>query len=100
VTRPLYPVRSITVQAPVAELCAAFAATLAPGTHDAATTPGGDGIITFQGPAVRVIAALQDRGDGSSAAHLVTTDSGIAPRQALCQWAALVRDHLAAVVLP
>jgi nitrite reductase/ring-hydroxylating ferredoxin subunit len=116
--RPLavHPVRSVTVPAPAAALRAAFESAQPPGTETAETTdppgpqlssphsPGPDqpagGIITFKGRSALVIAAIQDRGDGSSSAHVVTTEPGPAARKALCQWAALVRDHLAAVVLP
>jgi phenylpropionate dioxygenase-like ring-hydroxylating dioxygenase large terminal subunit len=97
----VHPVRSITVRAPVSALRAALEAAPPPGNWNT-RAPAADGIITFDGdrPAVRLIAALQDRGDGSSAAHLVTTEAGTASRRDLCAWAALVRDHLAAVVLP
>jgi hypothetical protein len=90
----------VTVPAPAPALRAAFAATLPPGTETAEATEAGGGIVTFKGPAAQVTAAIQDRGDGSAAAHVVTTDAGTAHRKALCLWAALVRDHLAAVVLP
>jgi nitrite reductase/ring-hydroxylating ferredoxin subunit len=104
----VYPVRSITVPAPAAALRAALEAAQPPGTETVETSdppgPGPDqptgGIITFKGRSALVIAAIQDRGDGASSAHVVTTDAGLAARKALCQWAALVRDHLAAVVLP
>jgi nitrite reductase/ring-hydroxylating ferredoxin subunit len=107
----VYPVRSVTVHAPAAALLAAFTATLPPATETAETSetaeaaeladsPGPGGIITFKGPAALVIAAIQDRGDGTSTAHVVSTDASQAARRALCLWAALVRDHLAAVVLP
>jgi nitrite reductase/ring-hydroxylating ferredoxin subunit len=93
---PLYPVRSVTVAAPAAELRAALAAEPPPGTEIAA-----DGqLITFKGSDLLVLAALQDRGEGSASAHIVTTDPDPSVRTALCRWAALVRDHLAAVVLP
>jgi nitrite reductase/ring-hydroxylating ferredoxin subunit len=95
-----HPVRSVTVHAPAAALGSAFAATLPPGTETTETTEADGGIITFKGPAARVIAAIQDRGDGASTAHVITTDADTAHRKALCLWAALVRDHLAAVVLP
>jgi len=95
---PVHPVRSVTVPAPAPALRAALEATRAPGTETGETS--GDGVITFKGPAVQVIAAIQDRGDGAATAHIVTTDAGTAHRKALCLWAALVRDHLAAVVLP
>jgi nitrite reductase/ring-hydroxylating ferredoxin subunit len=97
----LHPVRSVTVRAPASALRAAFETTPPPGTIAAETTALDDGgVITFTGQALRVIAAIQDRGDGAATAHLVTTDAGAAQRQGLCEWAALVRDHLAAVVLP
>ena len=35
-----------------------------------------------------------------ASAHIVSADADAAARKALCLWAALVRDHLAAVVLP
>lgn len=95
----LYPVRSVTVRAPAAALCAALEESLPPGTQAAETSEAG-GVVTFKGPAVRVIAAIQDRGDGASAAHVVTTDASPPARRELCLWAALVRDHLAAVLLP
>jgi nitrite reductase/ring-hydroxylating ferredoxin subunit len=94
----VHPVRSVTVPAPAAALRAALEATPPPGTETAEAAA--DGVITFKGPAGLVIAAIQDRGDGTSSAHIVTTEAGTAPRKALCLWAALVRDHLAAVVLP
>jgi nitrite reductase/ring-hydroxylating ferredoxin subunit len=97
--QPVYPVRSVTVNAPAAALRAAFESTLPPGA-EAAESAGQPDVVTFKGPAGLVIAALQDRGDGAASAHVVTTDPDRAARQALCQWAALVRDHLAAVVLP
>jgi nitrite reductase/ring-hydroxylating ferredoxin subunit len=103
----VYPVRSVTVHATAAALLAAFATTLPPATETAETaetepadSPGPGAIITFKGPAALVIAAIQDRGDGTSTAHVVSTDASQAARRALCLWAALVRDHLAAVVLP
>ena len=104
------PVRSVTVPAPATELRAALEAAQPPGTETAETAeppvsprpahPPAGGIITFKGPSALVIAAIQDRGDGTSTAHVVATDPDRAARRALCQWAALVRDHLAAVVLP
>jgi nitrite reductase/ring-hydroxylating ferredoxin subunit len=102
----LRPVRSVTVRAPVSALRAAFEATPPPGMVATETTALDDGgVVTFTGQALHVIAAIQDRGasdDGHRAAtaHLVTTDAGAAQRQGLCEWAALVRDHLAAMVLP
>jgi nitrite reductase/ring-hydroxylating ferredoxin subunit len=96
----VHSVRSVTVAAPVAALRGALAETVPPGAEAAEVAGAGDGLITFKGPAVRVIAALQGRGQGSSSAHIVTTDPGVAYRKALCQWAALVRDHLDAVMLP
>jgi nitrite reductase/ring-hydroxylating ferredoxin subunit len=96
----VHPVRSISVRAPARALRAALVAAPPPGTQPADTTLAGDALIAFDGPAVGVIAAIQDRGDGSAAAHLVTTGASPAARRALCEWAALVRDHLAAVVLP
>ena len=106
----VHPVRSITVPAPASALRAALEAARPPGTETVETTepplsphpphPPAGGIITFKGPSTLVIAAIQDRGDGTSTAHVVATDPGRAARRALCQWAALVRDHLAAVVLP
>lgn len=96
----VHPVRSVTVHAPAAALGSALEATLPPGTETAETTEAGGGLVTFKGPAARVTAAIQDRGDGASTAHVVTTDADAAHRKALCLWAALVRDHLAAVVLP
>jgi nitrite reductase/ring-hydroxylating ferredoxin subunit len=97
--QPVYPVRSITAAAAPDALRAALEATLPPGTETAETaqTPG---IIVFKGPATEVIAAIQDRGDGAASAHVVTTSSDPAARRALCLWAALVRDHLAAVAVP
>jgi nitrite reductase/ring-hydroxylating ferredoxin subunit len=93
----LHPVRSVTVHAPSTALRAALETTLPPVAEIAA----GDGeLITFKGPELRVIAAIQDRGDGAASAHIVTTNPDAAARKALCLWAALVRDHLAAVVLP
>jgi nitrite reductase/ring-hydroxylating ferredoxin subunit len=100
-TLPVHPVRSVTVRAPASALRAAFESTPPPVAVTAETTALDDGgIVTFTGPALTLIAAIQDRGDGSATAHLVTTDAGAARRQELCEWAALVRDHLAAVVLP
>jgi hypothetical protein len=96
----VHPVRSATVHAPAAALGSALEATLPPGTETAETTEAGGGLVTFKGPAARVLVAIQDRGDGASTAHVVTTDADTAHRRALCLWAALVRDHLAAVVLP
>jgi nitrite reductase/ring-hydroxylating ferredoxin subunit len=101
----MHPVRSVTVHAPAAALRAAFEATLPPGTETAETAETADacgtgGIVTFNGPSALVIAAIQDRGDGTSSAHVVSADADPAARRALCLWAALVRDHLAAVVLP
>lgn len=96
-TERVYPVRSVTVRAPEAPLRAALSATLPPGTEIAEIAGG---IITFKGPGLRVIAAFQDRGDGASSAHVVTTTADPRARKALCLWATLVRDHLAAVVLP
>jgi nitrite reductase/ring-hydroxylating ferredoxin subunit len=97
----VHPVRSVTVPVPAPALRAALEATLPPGTETVETTEteAGAGIVRFKGPAVRVIAAIQDRGDGAATAHIVTTDVGTARRKALCLWAALIRDHLAAVVL-
>jgi nitrite reductase/ring-hydroxylating ferredoxin subunit len=94
----VHPVRSVTAPAPAAALHAALAATPPPGTEPAEAPAAG--VIAFQGPAGLVIAAIQDRGDGTSTAHIVSTEAAAAPRKALCLWAALVRDHLAAVVLP
>jgi nitrite reductase/ring-hydroxylating ferredoxin subunit len=94
----VHPVRSVTVRAPSTALRAALEATPAPGTEITEITEGE--LITFRGPELRVIAALQDRGDGTSSAHIVTTNPDVSARKALCLWAALVRDHLAAVVLP
>ena len=102
----LHPVRSVTVRAPAPALRAAFETTPPPGTIATETTALDDGgVVTFTGQALRVIAAIQDRGasvsgHGAATAHLVTTGAGAAQRQGLCEWAALVRDHLAAVVLP
>jgi nitrite reductase/ring-hydroxylating ferredoxin subunit len=96
----VHPVRSVTVPAPAPALRAALESTPPPGTETAETTGADYSVVTFKGPAVRVVAAIQDRGDGAAAAHVVTTDPGTAHRKALCLWAALVRDHLAAVVLP
>jgi nitrite reductase/ring-hydroxylating ferredoxin subunit len=102
----LHPVRSVTVRAPASALRAAFETTPPPGAMATETTALDDGgVITFTGPALRVIAAIQDRGASVSGhraatAHLVTTDAGAVQRQGLCEWAALVRDHLGAVVLP
>ena len=97
--QPVYPVRSITAAASADALRAALEATLPPGTETAETTQA-PGIIVFKGPATEVIAAIQDRGDGATSAHVVTTDPGPAARRSLCLWAALVRDHLAAVAVP
>jgi nitrite reductase/ring-hydroxylating ferredoxin subunit len=94
----MQPVRSVTVHAPAAALAAALAATPPPGTETAEASE--DGVLTFKGPAVVVVAAVQDRGDGTSTAHIVTTGFDTGTRKALALWAALVRDHLAAVVLP
>jgi nitrite reductase/ring-hydroxylating ferredoxin subunit len=94
----VHPVRSVTAPAPAAALRAALEATPPPGTETAEASAAG--VITFKGPAGLVLAAIQDRGDGTSTAHIVTTEAAAAPRKALCRWAALVRDHLAAVVLP
>jgi phenylpropionate dioxygenase-like ring-hydroxylating dioxygenase large terminal subunit len=105
-SRDVHPVRSVTVRAPAHALRTALEAALPPGAETAETPQAaetwsaGGGIITFKGSAALVIAAIQDRGDGTSAAHVVTTDPDRAARKALCEWAALVRDHLAAVVLP
>jgi nitrite reductase/ring-hydroxylating ferredoxin subunit len=96
----VHPVRSVTVRAPAPQLRAAFAAMPPPGTQPAHAVRAGDGIVTFSGPALRVYAAIQDRGDASSSAHLVTSAAAVEQRRELCLWAALVRDHLAAVVLP
>jgi len=97
----VYPVRSVSVNAPAAALRAAFESTLPPGADDVQSAdPPQPGIVTFKGPAGLVIVAVQDRGDGAASAHIVSTDADVAARKALCQWAALVRDHLAAVVLP
>jgi nitrite reductase/ring-hydroxylating ferredoxin subunit len=94
---PVHPVRSVTVHAPSTALRAALEATLAPGTEIAEC----DGeLITFKGPELRVIAAIQDRGGRTASAHIVTTNQDVSARKALCLWAALVRDHLTAVVLP
>jgi nitrite reductase/ring-hydroxylating ferredoxin subunit len=98
-SRDVYPVRSITAPATAAALRAALEAAPAPGTDSAEAAQAGD-IITFKGPAALVITAIQDRGDGTATAHVVTTDPGTEARKALCRWAALVRDHLAAVALP
>lgn len=95
----VHPVRSVTAPAPGQALRAALEGTLPPGTETSETAADG-GIITFKGPGVRVIAAVQDRGDGASTAHIVTTEPSPEVRKALALWAALVRDHLAAVVLP
>jgi nitrite reductase/ring-hydroxylating ferredoxin subunit len=97
-SEPAYPVRSVTVRASAPALQAALETTLPTGTE--AVEASGDGVITFKGPRELVITAVQDRGDGSSAAHIVTTNADISRRKALCLWAALVRDHLAAVMLP
>jgi nitrite reductase/ring-hydroxylating ferredoxin subunit len=96
----VHPVRSVTVQAPAPALRAAFEATPPPGTETAEITEADGGIIAFKGPTAQVIAAIQDRGDGAAAAHVVTTQADAPTRKALCLWAALVRDHLAAVMLP
>jgi nitrite reductase/ring-hydroxylating ferredoxin subunit len=98
-SRSVYPVRSVTVPAPAAALRTALEATPPPGTDTAEAAQAGD-VIAFKGPAALVIAGIQDRGDGTATAHVVTTDAGTEARKALCQWAALVRDHLAAVTLP
>jgi nitrite reductase/ring-hydroxylating ferredoxin subunit len=98
-SRAVYPVRSVTVPAPAAALRTALEATPPPGTDTAEAAQAGD-VIAFKGPVALVIAAIQDRGDGTATAHVVTTDAGPETRKALCQWAALVRDHLAAVALP
>jgi nitrite reductase/ring-hydroxylating ferredoxin subunit len=97
----VYPVRSITVHAPPAALLAALEAAPPPGAETAeATQAAGGGIVTFKGTLALVVAAIQDRGDGAASAHVVTTEADPAVRQGLCRWAALIRDHLAAVVLP
>lgn len=96
----VHPVRSITVHAPSAALRAALEVTLPPGTEIAEIAEGDGGLITFKGPELLVIAAIQDRGDGTASAHIVTTNQDVSARKALCLWAALVRDHVAAVVLP
>ncbi len=100
----LHPVRSVTVPAPGPALRTTLEATPPPGTRTATHAADGsmitfDGAV-FDGPAARVIAAIQERGDGTSAAHVVSADADPAVRKALCGWAALVRDHLTAVVLP
>lgn len=95
---PVHPVRSVTVPVPAAALRAAFEAAPPPGTEIAETSC--DGVLTFKGPADLVIAAIQGRSDGTSSAHVVTVNPGVPGRKALCAWAALVRDHLAAAVLP
>jgi nitrite reductase/ring-hydroxylating ferredoxin subunit len=106
VAAAVHPVRSVTVHATSAALRAALQATLPPGTEIAeiaeiAEGAAGDGeLITFKGPELRVIAAIQDRGGAAASAHIVTTNPDVSARKALCLWAALVRDHLAAVVLP
>ncbi len=98
---PVYPVRSVTVNAPAAALRAAFESTLPPGAAAVESAgPPHPGIVTFKGSAGLVIVAMQDRGGGAASAHIVSTDADAAARKAMCQWAALVRDHLAAVVLP
>jgi hypothetical protein len=100
---PVYPVRSVTVAAPAAELRAALAAEPPPGTDVTEGSAGERGtgeLITFKGSGLRVLAGIQDRGDGAASAHIVTTDPDASVRKAMCRWAALVRDHLAAVVLP
>jgi nitrite reductase/ring-hydroxylating ferredoxin subunit len=97
----VHPVRSITVAAPATALRAALAAALPPGTEITEFSGSSDGeLITFKGPRLRVIAAVQDRGACAASAHIVTTNPDAAVRKALCRWAALVRDHTAAVVLP
>jgi len=93
----VHPVRSITAPLPAAALRAAIEAALPPGTEIA---EGGAELIAFKGRDLRVLAGVQDRGDGASSAHIVTTNPDIGLRKALCLWAALVRDHLAAVALP
>ncbi len=96
----VHPVRSITVHAPSTALRAALEATLPPGTEIAEIAEGDGELITFKGQELRVIAAIQDRGDGAASAHIVTTNVDVSARKALCLRAALVRDHLTAVVLP
>lgn len=96
----VYPVRSITVPASAAELHAAIEASAPPGTETAEVAEADSAVITFKGPALRVVAAIQDRGGQAASAHFVTTESDGSLRKELCLWAALVRDHLAAVVLP
>jgi hypothetical protein len=102
----VHPVRSVTVGAPAPALRAALEAALPPGTEIAeiaeiaAATRAAGVVITFKGPELRVIAAIQDRGDGAASAHIVTTNPDTGLRKALCLWAVLVRDHLAAVALP
>ncbi|HEY0937997.1 MAG TPA: Rieske 2Fe-2S domain-containing protein [Trebonia sp.] len=95
----VHPVRSVTAPAPAAALRAALEATPPPGAGTAETSEDGV-LVTFKGQTVRVTAAIQDRGDETATAHVVTTAADPNSRKALCQWAALVRDHLAAVVLP
>ncbi len=97
--QPVHPVRSITAAATPEALRAALEAALPPGTETAETTEA-PGIIVFKGPTTEVIAAIQDRGDGTTSAHVVTTEPDPAVRRSLSLWAALVRDHLAAVAVP
>ena len=93
----VYPVRSITVAAPAAALRAALAATLPPGSELAESSGA---VVTFKGRQVRVLAGIQDRGNGAASAHIVTTSPAAAGRKALATWAMDVRDRLEAVPVP
>lgn len=87
------PVRSVTVRAPAVLLRATLEATLPPGTELAES--GGE-LVTFKGRQVRVVAGIQDRGNGTASAHIVTTCPDAAGRKALAAWAMDVRDRLEA----
>jgi nitrite reductase/ring-hydroxylating ferredoxin subunit len=91
----VYPVRSITVPAPAAALRGALDGSLPPGTEIAETRGG---LVMFKGRRFRVLAGIQDRGDGTATAHIVTSGPGASGRKVLAAWAADVRDRLEAAV--
>jgi nitrite reductase/ring-hydroxylating ferredoxin subunit len=93
----VYPVRSITVSAPAAALRGALEGSLLPGTEIAET--GGE-LVTVKGRQFRAQAGIQDRGDGTASAHIVTTSPGASGRKVLAAWATTVRDRLEAVAIP
>lgn len=93
----VYPVRSITVPVPAAALRGALEGSLPPGTEIAET---GGHLVTFKGRQFRVLAGIQDRGDGAASAHIVTTGPGASGRKVLAAWATTVRDRLEAVAIP